>query len=133
MIKHFYILALSVLISNIAIAQQRRNGHLPVARTKAEYQLMIDNAKNRINTLGKAVVFPENMRMPGEFEESRAVVISWAYEYDADFTQILGIDYQWPKTGRLDLSPELSFGLDLAFYFGEDSVNLGRIGNKSAL
>jgi agmatine/peptidylarginine deiminase len=99
MIKHFYILALSVLISNIAIAQQRRNGHLPVARTKAEYQLMIDNAKNRINTLGKAVVFPENMRMPGEFEESRAVVISWAYEYDADFTQILGIDtstsYGW--------------------------------------
>ncbi len=99
MIKHFYVLALSVLISNIAIAQQKRNGHLPVARTKAEYQLMIDNSKKSNTFLSKAEVLPSNMRMPGEFEESKAVVISWAYEYDADFTQILGIDtstsYGW--------------------------------------
>jgi hypothetical protein len=60
---------------------------------------MIDNSKKSNTFLSKAEVLPSNMRMPGEFEESKAVAISWAYEYDADFTQILGIDtstsYGW--------------------------------------
>lgn len=100
MIKLFYTIALSALVTVSALAQkQRKTGHLPASRTQAEYQLMIDNAKNKTVALGKTVVFPPNMRMPGEFEESKAVAISWSYEYNEDFTQIIGIDtsttYGW--------------------------------------
>ena len=98
MIKKIYVLAFCVLIALSAFAQQNKNGHLPAAKTKAEYQLMIDNAKKRNLFLGKAEALPANMRMPGEFEESKAVAISWAYDYDFNFN-IIGIDtntvYGW--------------------------------------
>jgi agmatine deiminase len=98
MTKQIYLLAISILISVNTFAQQRKNGHLPAAKTQAEYQLMVENAKNGNGFLGKAVILPSNMRMPGEFEESKAVCISWAYEYDTDWN-ITGIDtsttYGW--------------------------------------
>ena len=98
MIKKFYILTLSILIGLNTFAQQKRSKHLPAARTKAEYQLMIDHAKKEPVFLGKGPILPSNMRMPGEFEESKAVCISWAYDYD-EFYNILGVDtyttYGW--------------------------------------
>jgi agmatine/peptidylarginine deiminase len=94
----FYILTFSLLIGLNSFAQQKRNGHLPAAKTKAEYQLMLDNAKKEPVFLGKGATLPSNMRMPGEFEESKAVCISWAYDYD-EFYNILGVDtyttYGW--------------------------------------
>ena len=45
MIKKIYILTLSILIGLNTFAQQKRSRHLPAAKTKAEYQLMIENAK----------------------------------------------------------------------------------------
>ncbi|MES2726345.1 MAG: agmatine deiminase family protein [Bacteroidota bacterium] len=99
MTRKIYLLYLFISFSTILFGQQKRNGHLPAARTKAEYQLMIDNNKNVKTTLGKATVWPSNMRMPGEFEESKAICISWAYEYNEDFSAIIGIDtnsvYGW--------------------------------------
>lgn len=98
MIKRFYLLIITILVGVSTFAQQKRNGHLPVRRTQAEYQLMIENAKNGQTFLGKGVTMPNNMRMPGEFEESKAICISWAYEYDDQYN-ILGIDtntvYGW--------------------------------------
>ena len=76
MIKRFYILTFSILIGLNTFAQQKRNGHLPAAKTKAEYQLMIENAKKEPIFLGKGATLPSNMRMPGEFEESKAVCIN---------------------------------------------------------
>ena len=88
MIKKFYILTFSLLIGLNSFSQQKRSRHLPAAKTKAEYQLMMENAKKETVFLGKGVTLPSNMRMPGEFEESKAVCISWAYDYD-EFYNIL--------------------------------------------
>lgn len=96
--KRIYILVISLLIGSTIHAQQRRNGHLPAAKTQAEYKLMLENVNKENVFLGKGVTLPLNMRMPGEFEESKAVCISWAYEYDQDWN-IIGIDtsttYGW--------------------------------------
>lgn len=96
MTRKIYLLAIGILLSAVTFAQQKRNGHLPAAKTKAEYQLMIENAKKNNVFLGKAEALPSNMRMPGEFEESKAVAISWAYEYDYDASLdeyvVIGID-----------------------------------------
>ncbi len=98
MIKRIALFVFLICSFSVIFAQKSRKGHLPAARTQQEYQLMLNEIKSN-NIFGKADPLPNNMRMPGEFEESKAVCISWSYEYNDDFTEILGTDtstvYGW--------------------------------------
>ncbi|TAE90150.1 MAG: T9SS C-terminal target domain-containing protein [Bacteroidetes bacterium] len=65
------------------------NRKLPAYKTNEEIALSKERAKLSTpfqQTLNKAASLPDNMRYPGEFEESQAVMISWPY--DGDLTDI---------------------------------------------
>lgn len=93
MLKHiFSFTTVFTLVSSTLWAQLPYGGHKPVAKTQAEYQLSVERSKQQNHFKTDAVtVFPAGMRLPGEFEESQAVAISWAFEYDNNFN-IIGVD-----------------------------------------
>src|SRR5205823_2356706 len=74
-------------------AQYARKFKLPAARTQHEKELMMLQKPEFDPFLyGKTgLQMPPNVRYPGEFEESQAVVISWAPDFDAN-GNIIGID-----------------------------------------
>lgn len=93
-----FLFLITITNASILFSQSLRyKGHLPLRRTPAETELFKHNSRN--SELGKATVWPAGMWMPGEFDESRAVAISWAYEYDEITYDVLGNDttttYGW--------------------------------------
>ncbi len=75
-------LAISAL-SSFAQTPQKPKRILPAYQTAEELRLRI-NSKSlpQTQTLGKTALVPPNLRYPGEFEESQAVLISWPYDFD---------------------------------------------------
>ncbi len=81
--RHLLVVTLCFLLTHQAFAQSRKTFHLPAARTEKEIQLGVERARLQrdMRKAGGGLEMPANMRMPGEFEESQAVSISWAYDY----------------------------------------------------
>ncbi len=84
------VIGLLFLITKQTSAQQNKNTrfHKPAYQTAAEKavreQLELDKT-----SLQKA--FPSQFIMPGEFEESQAVAISWAFDYNSNGV-VIGVD-----------------------------------------
>lgn len=71
----------------VATAQESKSvtKRLPAYRTEEEKALSIIRSKQATpqqSTLNKTGVLPADIRYPGEFEESQAVMISWPYDFD---------------------------------------------------
>jgi agmatine/peptidylarginine deiminase len=81
-------------------AQTSKAFKLPAARTLKEKQLMqVQHAAPDPMVFGKTgFQMPSNVRYPGEFEESQAVLISWAPDWDSQ-GNVIGVDtysvYGW--------------------------------------
>ncbi|MFY8021019.1 MAG: agmatine deiminase family protein [Bacteroidia bacterium] len=89
--RQILILIAAVLFSLNGMAQQKFNGHKPVGRTEAEKKLSKERAHLNLFKSGLQKKFPSSFIMPGEFEESQAVAISWSFEYDND-GNVIGAD-----------------------------------------
>ncbi len=88
-----YIFTIAMLFLNM-LASDAQNfnfrGHKPVAKTSAEKQLTLNRKQQGgFQSLGKS--FPTDIVLPGEFEESQAVAISWSFEYDNN-GNVIGAD-----------------------------------------
>jgi agmatine deiminase len=95
----FITLAGIVALSSTSVsAQQIRPKKLPAYRTQSEIQLSIERNKTPhfSQVLTKSSVLPDNIRYPGEFEESQNVLIAWSYNYDNNGNRVsvdVGSDY----------------------------------------
>jgi agmatine/peptidylarginine deiminase len=77
------LIVIGILICTGSVnAQQPFNGHKPVGRTLAEKKLTRENAGKNLFKASLNKKFPNSFIMPGEFEESQAVAISWSFDYD---------------------------------------------------
>jgi agmatine deiminase len=94
-----YIFTLVMLFVNMIFLNAQNlkfKGHHTLAKTAKEKELSLARKQtSSFQSLGKA--FPTDIILPGEFEESQAVAISWSFEYDnngnvigADTTSIYG-------------------------------------------
>lgn len=88
-----YIFTIAGLFLNIFISNAQNfnfNGHKPAAKTETEMQLTQTRKQPAaLQSLGKSS--PSDIVLPGEFEESQAVAISWSFEYD-DNGNVIGAD-----------------------------------------
>ncbi|MEI6595654.1 MAG: agmatine deiminase family protein, partial [Bacteroidota bacterium] len=81
-------------------AQNIRQFKLPAARTAKEKQLLLQqHPVPDQNMFGKTgFQMPANVRYPGEFEESQAILISWSPNFD-NLGNVIGVDtssvYGW--------------------------------------
>ena len=87
LIKRRIIVAVLFLLifSSSIMAQHPRSYKLPAARTQKELDLSRERANIESSGFDKteSIQMPSNIRLPGEFEESQAVAISWAYNYNS--------------------------------------------------
>ncbi|MBC7383719.1 MAG: agmatine deiminase family protein [Bacteroidia bacterium] len=68
---------------NLTTAQQIKPFKKPAYQTKSEKALPY---KSYQQDLFKAALFPKDIILPGEFEESQIVAISWSFDYDSTGT-----------------------------------------------
>jgi agmatine/peptidylarginine deiminase len=90
--KYSFLCGLIMLVLMVPLhAQQSPNArfHKPAYRTEAEKQLHSSSVTLNKTWLGKA--FPADLVVPGEFEESQAVVISWSFDYNV-LGNVIGVD-----------------------------------------
>ncbi len=80
--RQIIILIAILIYSNSSNAQQKFNGHKPVGRTEAEKKLSKERGNSQLFKTGLNKRFPASFVLPGEFEESQAVAISWSFDYD---------------------------------------------------
>jgi len=88
-IKMIFVFVVLIFTMNMAIAQNPNfKFHKPAYQTEAEKALRtpVDLDKT---ILYKS--FPSNITLPGEYEESQSVVISWAFDYD-NLGNVIGVD-----------------------------------------
>lgn len=91
--KHILnIISLIVFMYSYIETNAQYKHRLPAKRTDAEWQLTKSRNTFSAPFLGKnGVAMPNKVRYPGEFEESQAVLISWADLYD-DNDNYIGAD-----------------------------------------
>jgi len=88
----FSIIILTVFISLQTYAQNFPQFKLPAARTQKEKMLIQQHPSKDQVFFGKTgFQMPANVRYPGEFEESQAVLISWAPDWD-NSGNVIGVD-----------------------------------------
>ncbi len=87
-------IGIALLMSNLINAQNIQKFKHPAARTLKEKQLMLQQTPiTDPFGFGKTGGFqmPSNVRYPGEFEESQAIAIAWAPDFDKN-GNIIGVD-----------------------------------------
>jgi agmatine/peptidylarginine deiminase len=91
MLKKIIVTSL-LLVSGMSLFAQYPLHKLPAYKTSKEIQLAIEHKTKDKTVFGKAGFnMPGKVRYPGEFEESQAVCISWAYHYGIN-GNIIGVD-----------------------------------------
>lgn len=92
MLRKVTILLLPLLTLAIPSFAQYPSRKLPAYKTAKEIQLATERRTNDKNVFGKAgFALPQKVRYPGEYEESQAVCISWAPDYDMNGNTV-GVD-----------------------------------------
>ena len=80
-----------LIYTNSTLAQQKFNGHKPVGKTESEKKLSKERAGTQLFKSSLNKKFPSSFVMPGEFEESQAVAISWSFDYNNN-GNVIGAD-----------------------------------------
>jgi agmatine/peptidylarginine deiminase len=80
-----------LIYTNSTLAQQKFNGHKPVGKTESEKKLSKERADTQLFKSSLNKKFPSSFVMPGEFEESQAVAISWSFDYNNN-GNVIGAD-----------------------------------------
>ncbi|OYU96205.1 MAG: hypothetical protein CFE21_07280 [Bacteroidetes bacterium B1(2017)] len=79
--------AVAILFLSFAItvtAQTKRPGKKPAYQTEQEKALRNASKTEQLFKTSLHKMVPNNIVLPGEFEESQAVAISWSFDYDAN-------------------------------------------------
>ena len=109
---------------------QNKQFKLPAARTQKEKQLILNQhpTPDPIIFAKSGFQMPPNVRYPGEFEESQAVLISWAPDWDNQ-GNVIGVDtysvYGWISAQcAKHISDELPVWIRIPF--AKDSLSIKR-------